>query len=221
MVPGSCWGGPRPTPSPTHREVPDTERVLQETLEGHGPAGDPPVTQAPAALHAGEAGIAAQAVVAHTVLPVGAAQLCGDQHTPHLHACPGARPAFPEATGVSQGSSRAHATSANRIPSAVLGAGRAWDRTKPTTRTHSAGRTVSITTHDKAAHHKAGTQQGASRGPCVRLGGAGSQGEQSEGAGLWTLSGAGLSVKGPLLMSTCEYFGTCVSVTTQPEATWM
>lgn len=55
----------------------------------------------------------------------------------------------------------------------------------------------------------------------MRLGGAGSQGEQSEGAGPRTLSGAGLSVKGPLLMSTCEYFSTCVSVTTQPEATWM
>lgn len=189
MVPGSCWRGPRPTPSPTHREVPDTKRVLQETLEGHGPAGDPPVAQAPAALHAGEAGIAAQAVVAHAVLPVGAAQLCGDQHTPHLHACPGARPALQEAVGVLQGSSRAHATSANRVPSAVLGAGRARGRTNPATRAHSAGRTVSTATHDKAAHDKAGTQQEASRGPRVRRGGAGSQGEQSEGAGPRALRG--------------------------------
>lgn len=61
---------------PTHREVANTNGVLQQTLERHGPAGDPPLTQAPAALHAGETGIAAQAVVADAVLQVGARQLC-------------------------------------------------------------------------------------------------------------------------------------------------
>ena len=70
-----------PAARQTHGEVADAEWVLQKALEGHGPAGHSPLTQTPAALHAGQAGIAAQAVVAHAVLQVGAGQLCGP-HTP-------------------------------------------------------------------------------------------------------------------------------------------
>lgn len=73
--------GQGPQPDPTHREVLDAEGVLQEALEGHGPAGGPPVPQAPAALRAREAGVAAQAVAAHAVLQVGAVQLWGPAQT--------------------------------------------------------------------------------------------------------------------------------------------
>lgn len=89
--PALPWGRLQEVPAAhqTHRKVANSERVLQKPFEGHGPAGNPPLTQAPAALHAGEAGIAAQAVVAHAVLQVGAVQLCGaSTDLTHLWACP-------------------------------------------------------------------------------------------------------------------------------------
>lgn len=81
--PALPWGWLQEVPAAhqTHGKVANSERVLQKPFEGHGPAGNPPLTQAPAALHAGEAGIAAQAVVAHAVLQVGAVQLCGAAQT--------------------------------------------------------------------------------------------------------------------------------------------
>lgn len=60
----------------THRKIFNTNRVLQKPLKGHGPAGNPPLAQAPAALHAGEAGIAAEAVLTDAVLQLSAVQLC-------------------------------------------------------------------------------------------------------------------------------------------------
>lgn len=121
------WAPPHQS---THREVANSERVLQKALEGHGPAGGPPLTQAPAALHAGEAGIAAQTVVAHAVLQVGASQFCGT--STHLtctrvrHACPAgpSQPsgeALPDLPSLKPPLSRHHAPSACNMPGAVLG----------------------------------------------------------------------------------------------------
>lgn len=146
--------GPRPAVGDnalTHREVPHAQRVLQKTLKGHGPAGHPPLTQAPAALHAGEAGIAAQAVVAHAALQVGATQLCGAAESSP------ARPSRPRPESVVCGvHSQAAPPGTKDVPSVALGSGnRARDRATPGSRqphgAHTQPKGVTRTTSDKAA----------------------------------------------------------------------
>lgn len=60
----------------THREIFNTDRILKKTLKGHSPARNSPFSQPPAALHAGEAGIATEAVFTDAVFQFSAVQLC-------------------------------------------------------------------------------------------------------------------------------------------------
>lgn len=69
----------------SYREVANSDRVLQQPLEADGPAGHPPLRVAPVALHAGQAGIAVQTVVAAAALQLHAVQLCWENtHTHEL-----------------------------------------------------------------------------------------------------------------------------------------
>lgn len=60
----------------THRKIFDTNRILKKTLKGNSPACNSPFSQPPAALHAGKAGIATQAVLTDAVFQFSAIQLC-------------------------------------------------------------------------------------------------------------------------------------------------
>lgn len=170
----------RPRPL-THREVPNPERVLQEALERHGPAGSSPLSQAPAALHAWEAGIAAQTVVAHAVLQVGAGQLCGA--STHLtcpgvpRTCPGGGGALPNAPSLKHALGQQSAPSAHNTPGAVLGTGDvAWNTANPSphtatrARTRSRGAATAATRPKPVAERALQTQRGSQVIPRVRLG---------------------------------------------------
>lgn len=61
----------------TYREVAHAHGVSEQTLEADGPASDATLGVPPVALHARQAGIAAQAVLTATALQVGAVELCG------------------------------------------------------------------------------------------------------------------------------------------------
>lgn len=192
VLPGEPSGNHDGQPGPTHREVPDPQGVLQQALEGHGPAGGPPLTQAPAALCAREAGVAAQAVAAHAVLQVSAVQLCGDStdvtcvHVRHPAAPPspaGGGGALPShlRTCVQLTSCTGHLQHAPCRPR-YGGQSTGQDQPQPqvATRTHCRN------PHGKAARHKSTLSEGGDaagsvhgghlRGPAVRQAGAGHRG---------------------------------------------
>lgn len=60
----------------THRKIFNTNGILKKTLKGNSPACNSPFSQSPAALHAGKAGIAAEAVFTDAVFQFSAIQLC-------------------------------------------------------------------------------------------------------------------------------------------------
>lgn len=64
-----------------YREVADPHWVLQESLEANSPAGHSPLSVAPVALDAGQAGITVQAVVAAAALQLNAVKFCNT----HVH----------------------------------------------------------------------------------------------------------------------------------------
>lgn len=69
-----------------YREVADSHGVLQQPLEADGPAGHSPLSVAPVALDAGQAGVTVQTVVTAAALQLHAVKLCSEGIT-HTQNC--------------------------------------------------------------------------------------------------------------------------------------
>lgn len=70
-----------------YREVANSHGVLQQSLKADSPAGHSPLSVAPVALNAGQAGITVQTVVAAAALQLHAVEFCSHKQAHKSSSC--------------------------------------------------------------------------------------------------------------------------------------